>query len=86
MWAAVADGDGSASLSWLPVSGATHYEVRFGTTPGLYTKVRQAGSATNLYVGGLRNGLQYYFVVLAANNQLLSLPSPERGVIPVGIG
>ena len=86
VWVAAVDGDGEADLTWQEVAGANRYEVRFGTSPGAYTEVRSVSGTTHLLIRGLQNGQQYYFVVLAAHDSLRSLPSPERGLIPVGIG
>ncbi len=85
-WISAIDGDGSANLTWEAVSGATTYEVRYGISPATYTVARSSLSVTNLVITGLQNGQQYYFVVLAGNDHGLSLPSSERGLIPVGIG
>jgi hypothetical protein len=82
----VADGDGQANLTWTAVPGATGYQVRYGTLSGAYTTVIDAGSATNLTIAGLTNNQQYFFVVIASNASGDSLPSGERGVIPLGSG
>ena len=82
----VIDGDGQATLTWAAVVGATGYEVRYGTSPGAYSQVLDVGNVTSLTVTGLTNNQQYYFVVLAANAVGLSLPSAEKGVIPLGVG
>ena len=82
----VQDGDGRATLTWTPVPGAGSYQVRYGTTPGAYTAILDAGSGTNLVVSGLVNNQQYFFAVLASNASGDSLPSMERGAIPLGPG
>jgi len=82
----VADGDAQATLTWSAVPGATSYEVRYGTSPGNYSQVLAAGNVSSLTVSGLMNNQPYFFVVLAANDAGLSLPSAEKGVIPLGIG
>ena len=82
----IADGDGQVTLSWSQVPGATSYQVRYGVTPGIYTSMVNVGTATNLTVTGLLNNQQYYFVVIASNAEGDSLPSNERGVIPLGVG
>lgn len=85
-WISAMDGDGTASLAWQATPGASSYEVRYGASPMNYTVVRSSLSNTNLTITGLQNGQQYYFVVLAENEHGLSLPSSERGLIPIGIG
>jgi hypothetical protein len=82
----VIDGDGQATLTWTAVSGAISYQVRYGTGPATYTMVIDAGAATTLTVTGLTNNQQYFFVVIASNASGDSLPSAERGVIPLGSG
>ena len=82
----MADGDSQAALIWNPVAGAAAYEVRYGIAPGVYTTILDAGAATNLTIAGLTNNQQYYFVVIASNQAGDSLPSAERGVIPLGAG
>ena len=80
------DGDGQATMNWAPSPGATDYQLRFGTTPGLYTQVIDAGTANSLTVPGLTNNQEYFFAVLAGNEAGLSLPSIEKGVVPLGPG
>ncbi|HYG36088.1 MAG TPA: fibronectin type III domain-containing protein, partial [Clostridia bacterium] len=82
----VGDGNGEATVSWTATTGATNYQVRFGTVPGVYSQVISAGTATSLTIRGLTNNLQYFFIVLAENGSGLSLPSKEKGVIPLGPG
>jgi hypothetical protein len=82
----VADGDGQASLTWTSVPNATSYQVRYGTVSGAYTTVLDAGASTQLTVTGLTNNQQYFFVVIASNSSGDSLPSAEKGVIPLGPG
>lgn len=54
------------------------YEVRYGTVRGRYTAQVDAGSKTNLRIGGLDDGTSYYFVVVAYNRAgLRSRPSAE---------
>jgi hypothetical protein len=83
---AAVEGDSQVSLTWTAVTGATGYQVRYGTSPGIYTAELEAGSSTNLTITGLANDQQYYFVVIASGISGDSLPSAERGVIPLGVG
>jgi hypothetical protein len=54
------------------------YEVRYGTVRGRYTAQVDAGSKTNLRIGGLDDDTSYYFVVVAYNRSgLRSRPSAE---------
>lgn len=84
VWSSVMDGDGQATLSWAPVPGATGCQVRYGSAPGMYTQTLDVGTASSLVVSGLTNNQQWFFVVLAGNASGLSLPSAEKGVIPLG--
>jgi len=56
----------SGELSWLPVTGASSYKIRYSLmNGGPYSNL--AGNPNNLdfVVSGLTNGLTYYFVVTA---------------------
>ncbi len=58
-------GGGSATLSWVPVLGATNYTVKFGTTSGVYTETVNLGNLTTHTVNGLAHW-RHYFVVSAS--------------------
>ena len=56
----------SASLTWNPASGATYYNVFFGTTsPPPFAATT---TSTNYSPSGLAAGTNYYWQVVAANN------------------
>ena len=56
----------SISVAWSNVSGATLYDVRYGTSPGIYTVTKS--SVTSPYtITGLTAGTLYYIVVKAKN-------------------
>ncbi|MFM1768200.1 MAG: hypothetical protein RJA22_729 [Verrucomicrobiota bacterium] len=80
------DGDGSVTLGWTPVAGATRYEIRHGTVSGFHTALVDAGTATSFTLTGLTNGLPIFVVVVAENTAGLSQPSNERGLIPTAAG
>ncbi|GEM_PF-3425513 len=58
----------SVNLSWIPVFGATNYQIKCGTISGNYTNTINTGNFTNLNVTGLNPATRYYFVVSAANS------------------
>ena len=69
-------GNQSAELAWQPVAGAAFYTIRESLlNGGPYALV--AGATTNLdyVVGGLTNGLTYYFAVTAAIGGTEQMPS-----------
>jgi glycosidase len=79
----VSDGDGTASLRWNPVDGATAYEVfRSPVTGGGYVKVATT-TGTTFDDSGLANGQPIYYIVRAldaagnesdASNEVQALP------------
>ena len=83
------EGDGSVTLSWSPAAGgpaAQGYLVHYGPASGNYTAQIFAGTATNLTVTGLADGVTAYFAVVATNATGYSLPSNERNATPVAPG
>jgi len=68
------------------------YRLRYGTSPGVYTQVQEAGSATSSEVWSLDPGTTYYFVVHAfdsagnespASNSVSARPVEIIGPRPV---
>jgi hypothetical protein len=77
------NGNQSGELSWLPVPGASSYNVRYSLmNGGPYCSV--AGSTTNLdyVVGGLNNGQTYYFAVTAIQAGTEGIPSEQVPINP----
>lgn len=62
-------GMGQVSLAWSAVSGATSYNVYYGTTPGVTTATgtKVSVSSTGYLQTGLMAGATYYYVVTAVN-------------------
>jgi uncharacterized protein (TIGR02145 family) len=62
-------GDGSVTVTWGAVTGATSYNLYFntGTTVDKATGSRLTGAASPKQVAGLTNGTQYAFAVSAVN-------------------
>ena len=79
-------GNGTATLSWTAVAGATGYRVLYGAAPGQYTASAEAGVATSYTVKGLTDGATYYFAVEAENAAGASLPSSPLGATPLASG
>lgn len=79
-------GNGQATLSWNPVSGATGYVVKRSTIGGgPYTPI--VTNATTGYVNsGLANGITYYFVVTALDAGSESANSTQVSAMPAGSG
>ncbi|WP_261807901.1 fibronectin type III domain-containing protein [Paenibacillus sp. N3.4] len=58
----------SMKLTWSTVTDATYYNVKWGTTSGVYTDSFKTASATNTHtVSGLNFSTPYFFTVSAAN-------------------
>jgi hypothetical protein len=56
-------------VAWLANSepDLDHYDVAWGTSPGLYTSTVSAGKLTTFSLTGLTNGVTYYIAVRASN-------------------
>jgi Fibronectin type III domain len=75
----------SVTLAWNanaptsdPKTNASGYRVRWGTTSGTYTQIKDAGKKTTATVSTLISGTRYYFVVTAYNSAGVdSLPSNQ---------
>ena len=76
-------GNASAGLSWLPVPGATSYNIRYSTmNGGPYSVVAGSTVNTNYVVGGLTNGQTYYFAVTAVQSGVEQIPSEQVPITP----
>jgi len=78
-------GDGSASIGWDNVTGATSYNVYYSTATGVTktTGTKVAGATSPEIVTGLIRGTSYYFVVTAVNSDdVESADSEEATAIP----
>jgi len=62
-------GDGSASIGWTAVTGATGYNIYYSTTTPVpkATATKITGVTSPRVVTGLTNGTTYFFVVTAVN-------------------
>ncbi len=70
----------SVTLAWdaNPESGIAGYQMRYGTSSGVYPNAIAPGTSTTATVPGLAEGMTYYFVVSAINQAgLQSPPSSE---------
>lgn len=85
----VTGGISQATLSWTAVTGATSYNVYYGTAPGVTiangTKVTGATSGNAII--NLTNGTKYYFIVTAMSNAntIENPASTEVSATPMGI-
>lgn len=71
-------GDGTLTIDWTPVPGATAYELRWGSAPGEHPE-RAVLTGTSHSLSGLAHDTTRYFVVRALAGDLPSLPSEELG-------
>lgn len=62
--------NGQVRLSWAAVTGATSYNVYYGTAAGvtIATGIKVTGATSGGAITGLTNGIKYYFVVTAMSN------------------
>jgi hypothetical protein len=87
---AVSSADGSLTVGWEPVTGATSYEVYFNTMEDPSGATRSGGdlSAPDWTITGLAN-YQAYFIWVRAKNPIGAggfSPSARSAPLPVGVG
>jgi len=80
----VSAGNGQIMVSWLPVEGASSYEVWAGTTPNPTTAAKRGDdvSALSAVISSLTNGTTYYVWVKAKNSVGTSGFSPMASGTP----
>jgi fibronectin type 3 domain-containing protein len=81
----VSAGDGQATVTWSAVTGATSYNVYYGTAAGVTaaTGTKLASATSPQVVTGLTNATGYFFVVTAVNAGGESVVSSEASATPV---
>jgi len=79
-------GNGSVKLWFRTSKGATSYNIKCGTEPGIYTKTITGVTGSPYTVNGLNNWTKYYFAVTAVNANGESSVWNERSETPVGSG
>ena len=71
-------------LAWQTVTGATYYNVNYGTDDGGPYPLSVTGiTDTQVTIGGLTNGTTYYFVVTAGNPYGEGPPSAQVAATPL---
>lgn len=76
-------GNQRGELSWLPVAGATSYNLRYSLiNGGPFTTVAGNTTALDCTVGGLTNGVIYYFAVTAMIGGQEGAPSEQVDIRP----
>lgn len=82
---AATPGSSKNTLSWAPVTGATSYTIRKGTTSNVYPTTIVAGNVTSYQDTGLTAGITYYYRVYATGVNATGDNSAEFSGIPTGI-
>lgn len=81
------NGNASGELSWLPVPGATFYNIYYSTfNGGPYPRLAGSTTGTNYTIGRLTNGRTYYFAVTAINAATEGTPSEQVKINPFDTG
>ena len=76
-------GDNQVTVSWDNVTGATSYNVYYGTATGVTTaSTKVTGATSPNAISGLLNGTTYFFVVTAVNGDGESAVSFEASATP----
>ena len=80
----ITGGDKQVSLSWNSVSGATSYNIYYGTAPGVFPSgTKTTGvTTTSTTISGLTDGTTYYFAVTAVGGGTESQPTSELSATP----
>ncbi|TAJ77323.1 MAG: hypothetical protein EPO42_10270, partial [Gallionellaceae bacterium] len=85
----VTGGIGQATLSWTAVTGASSYNVYYGTAAGVTTTTgtKVTGATSGNAIINLTNGSKYYFIVTAMSNAntIENPASTEVSATPMGI-
>ena len=91
----VTAGDTQATVCWTAVTGATSYNIYYGTAAGVTTTSgsKMVNAATPQVITGLTNGTPYFFVVTAVNaggesgvsSEVSATPVPPAPAKPAGI-
>ena len=78
-------GDTQVTVNWSALTGATSYNIYYGTTAGVTTSTgtKIANATSPGAITGLTNGTTYYFVVTAVNIGGESAVSNEATATPV---
>lgn len=82
---ATTGGNGQVTLGWPAATGASTYNIYYGTATGVTTSAttKVTGiTGTSKTITGLTNGTTYYFIVTAVNSNGESAISSEVSVIP----
>lgn len=74
---------GRISIHWESVPFANGYRVKYGTTPGVYTTVIDAGNVSGYLFRKMQNNQHYYISVVAYNGYGESESSDEISATPV---
>jgi fibronectin type 3 domain-containing protein len=78
-------GNGQVALSWNASSGASLYKLKRSTTSGSGYVTITTVSGRSIVDLGLNNGVAYYYVVSAVNDNSESGDSAQVGVTPVAV-
>ena len=80
------------NLTWSPSVNATSYNLKRGTTSGVYPTIFSGLTATNYFDAAVTNGVTYFYVVSATNsfgesaNSLQVSATPLPSAMPTNIG
>ncbi|GEM_PF-1671957 len=75
--------DGQVSLTWMPASVVTSYQINYGPAGSSPTTIFVSNTSTSTVIAGLTNGTQYFFKIATVNGGATSALSAAVSATPI---